>query len=197
MTPENNPTIPYGYCHCGCGQKTAIVEKTYRAIGLIRGEPRRFIQYHSTRRHNQCVSLDGRPSRTYRTWDSMKQRCLNPNHTMFRYYGERGISICERWLKFENFLADMGERPSERTLDRIDNSLGYSPDNCRWATGMEQGNNTSYNVRYEWKGVSMTLAQLARLTDMTDSSLKKRLDKMSIEEAMTKPKRICVRAVKC
>lgn len=80
-------------------------------------------------------------TREYTTWKSMWQRCANPKHTAFKYYGGRGIRVCKRWEVFENFLEDMGERPAGKTLDRKDNNAGYTPKNCRWATHKEQIHN--------------------------------------------------------
>lgn len=76
-------------------------------------------------------------SRTYSTWESMIQRCTNPKNRNYRHYGARGIKICERWLKFENFLEDMGKRPNKLELDRINNNGNYEPSNCRWVTHSE------------------------------------------------------------
>ncbi len=73
-------------------------------------------------------------SPTYSTWECMVQRCTNPNNTNFKHYGGRGIKICTEWLKFENFLADMGERPEGLELDRINNDGNYEKNNCRWVT---------------------------------------------------------------
>lgn len=77
-------------------------------------------------------------TRTYRSWDSMKQRCLNPQAHGYHNYGGRGITVCERWLDYTYFLEDMGVRPENTSLDRIDNSKGYSKENCRWSTPKEQ-----------------------------------------------------------
>jgi len=80
-------------------------------------------------------------SRTYKSWQGMWQRCTNPKHHKFAAYGRFGITVCDRWKSFENFLADMGERPAGMTLDRIDGSGHYEPDNCRWADIYTQNRN--------------------------------------------------------
>ena len=78
---------------------------------------------------------------TYNSWFGMIQRCTNPKQPTFKDYGGRGVTICHRWLRFENFLADMGIRPEGKTLDRKNNAGGYEPSNCRWATHKEQCEN--------------------------------------------------------
>ncbi len=99
----------------------------------------------------------------YWAWRAMKQRCLNPNCDSFKYYGARGITVCERWLEFQGFIEDMGLRPSpDHSLDRIENDKGYEPGNCRWRTAVEQNNNTRWNHYVEWDGRIQTTAQWSR-----------------------------------
>lgn len=98
-------------------------------------------------------------TRTNRSWEAMKRRCLNPKANNYSDYGGRGISIPDKWLKFEGFYEDMGERPEGMSLERINNSVGYSKDNCRWATQKEQNNNKrperlATNNTSGYKGVS-------------------------------------------
>ena len=129
-----------GFCHCGCGGKTTISDGTDRRRGWIKGRPLRWILGHHTERHG--ATSKGVRSPEYLSWIAMRQRCNNHNHAAFHAYGGRGITVCERWASFENFLADMGPRPSrEHTLDRIKNDEGYSPGNCRWATWTVQNHN--------------------------------------------------------
>ena len=84
---------------------------------------------------------------TYYSWGGMIARCTNKKHNRYKYYGARGITVCDRWRLFENFLADMGVRPEGLTLDRIDNDKGYMPGNCRWATAIVQANNKQKHRR--------------------------------------------------
>jgi hypothetical protein len=91
----------------------------------------------------------------------MRQRCEKPTAVGFAHYGGRGISVCERWQTFENFLADMGTRSLGTSLDRIDNDGNYEPGNCRWATPSQQARNTSQNNIVAYDGATFTMIDLA------------------------------------
>jgi hypothetical protein len=129
--------------------------------------------------------LTGSP--TWVTWDSMIQRCENPNHKSFAEYGGAGIVVCPEWHDFARFLADMGERPEGLTLDRFPNGAGnYEPGNCRWATYREQGNNRRTNKRIAFNGREQTVAEWARELGISRAALGYRLrNGWSIEEALT------------
>lgn len=105
---------------CGCLQREQVAERT-AALGI-------------SRTHGQAWP----PTPAYESWRGMVQRTTNPNFAGWKYYGGRGITMCDRWSLFENFFTDMGPRPDGLTLDRIDVDGNYEPGNCRWATPTEQ-----------------------------------------------------------
>jgi hypothetical protein len=132
------------------------------------------------------ASGNHRPTLTYRCWANMIQRCTNPRRALYRTYGGRGITVCERWRRFENFLADMGEQPTEMSLDRIDNNGNYEPGNCRWATRAEQSRNTSRNRMLTFNGVTQCAADWAAAVGIPWPTIHRRLkDGWPIERVLT------------
>jgi len=119
----------------------------------------------------------------------MVTRCTNPNYPRFADYGGRGITVCDRWLRFEGFLEDMGERPKGTTINRKHNNLGYCPENCEWATVKEQANNQRSNRLLTHNGRTQTMAQWAEELGMSYDTLRGRLDKLnwSLEKALATP----------
>lgn len=117
----------------------------------------------------------GYRSGAYNSWHMMKQRCENPKVKKFHNYGGRGIKVCERWSEFSNFLADMGDRPAGMTIERINNSLGYSPDNCKWATKAEQNHNHRRNRLLTVGDLTLNTTQWAKRQNMKYATLEFRL----------------------
>ena len=112
---------------------------------------------------------------TYNSWAAMKRRCLYQKHEHFDCYGGRGIKVCDRWLMFENFLADMGTRPEGCTLERIDPNGDYCPENCRWATQTEQCRNRRNNRKITLNGETLTLAEWSKRSGVEASKIFYRL----------------------
>jgi hypothetical protein len=126
----------------------------------------------------------------YKAWDSMKQRCTNPNDKAWRWYGGRGITVCEEWANdFQAFLAHIGRRPSDKhSIDRIDGDKGYEPGNVRWATWEEQARNRSNTSRVMYQGKLCSLGEIAEMSGTPYLLFKRRLQKgWSIERAATTP----------
>jgi len=168
-------------CWCDCGGEVVVItdsirsERT-RSCGCL---------------HKSLHTTHGmHGTRTYKTWEGMLARCRNHNNRGYKRYGGRGITICPRWQCFENFLADMGERPPAMSLDRIDNDGNYEPCNCRWATDEQQLNNTSRNVMLTFQGLTMTRTQWARKLGVRPSLLLGRMRRgWSVEKLLSEPSR--------
>ena len=132
-------------CRCSCGKNAIIYESNLlsgntQSCGCLRRETLSKIHKGNTTNVIHGHARTGE----YRSWRAMWLRCTNPKILSWKYYGGRGITVCDRWKSFENFLADMGERPKGKTLDRYPNRNGnYEPSNCRWATWHEQALNRS------------------------------------------------------
>lgn len=124
--------------------------------------------------------------RLYDIWYQMKERCMNPEHKNYRTYGARGITVCERWLNFENFVQDMGYAPPPLSLDRRDNALGYSPGNCRWVTHLEQIRNSSIPTYYTLGSERLPVGEWERRLGIARGSIRHRLQSgWSLEKALT------------
>ena len=130
-------------CRCECGTTTILpanrlLSGNTKSCGCLK----RNVLGDATRTHGMANSrITGYANRTYGIWQAMRSRCLNPNNSRWEHYGGRGIKICKRWSKYENFLADMGEAPKGLTLERINVNKNYTPSNCKWATWLEQARN--------------------------------------------------------
>jgi len=127
--------------------------------------------------NGQFVVTHGRTkTKEHSIWCGMKERCLNPNNKRWPYYGGRGITICDEWkFDFPRFLADMGECPEGKTLERKDNSKGYAPDNCIWATHTEQCNNRRTSRLITYGGKTQTMRMWAREAGVVYGTLFARL----------------------
>lgn len=164
-------------CLCDC-EKEKIVLGLNLKSGSIKGCGCLRIKHG----HNK----NRKSSATYMSWDCMIQRCTNPNNIGYKDYGGNNITVCERWLKFPNFLEDMGERPKNTTIDRIRNELGYYKENCRWATPKEQARNRRNNHLITFNRKRQCIVDWAEETGIHVHTIQWRLDRgWSIEKALT------------
>lgn len=180
-------------CKCSCGQErivhqAALTTGHTKSCGCLNKEITSAIKTV----HGASLKTS-KLRRTFLTWVGMRRRCSDAKHGPYRYYGGRGITVCDRWLNsFENFLADMGERPNGMTIERKNNNLGYFKDNCRWAIHLDQCNNRRRNLRFNHLGRTMTVSQWSRELGVSDKLIYGRLeDGWSFSDAVTIPVRTC------
>ena len=128
-------------CACGVEKEIRVSHVKSGAIRSCGCISRALAAVRCSERKTHGHASGSKTSPTYRSYRSMRQRCEDATHEAYADYGGRGIAVCERWQTFENFLADMGERPAGLTLDRRNNDLGYEPGNCHWATRSQQNRN--------------------------------------------------------
>lgn len=152
LYPEGKPVV--WVCMCSCGNTTKAPAQRLNS-GNTKSCGCRRVRVSEKLRLSHGLSK----SRTYMIWQAMKDRCSNSNRMDYYRYGGRGITVCDRWLTFQNFIADMGDVPKGLTLDRIDNDKGYSPDNCRWATRKEQVHNSTKVKLITLDGVTKPLVE--------------------------------------
>lgn len=157
-------------CKCTCGNVTVV-----RRVHLITGHTKSCVclqkeiaavhlssKGRKTKFNQGTHKQSGSPE--YITWVEMKRRCFAPTSNVFKHYGGRGITVCDRWIKsFQNFFADMGEKPSpQHSIERVNNDGNYEKSNCKWATDTEQANNKRNTVRYDYRNESLTASQWAK-----------------------------------
>lgn len=166
-------------CQCDCGKKTIVLgnnlrNNNTRSCGCLR-----------TKHGNSKV---GKISKTYKSWQQMVQRCTNINNPRFKDYGNRGIKVCRRWMKFVNFLEDMGERPLDKCIDRINNDGNYCKSNCKWSTSKQNSRNRRDHRIVIFNGKTQCLASWADETGIRANTLLYRINNgWSIQEAFTTP----------
>lgn len=202
---SGNHDMRYHYveAQCDCGNKK-VISASHLKSGDIKScgcLHREIIKTNNVKHNHANPSLRG-VTPTYRSWAGMRSRCHSPTNKKFYRYGARGIKVCFGWFHFSNFLADMGERPIGKTIDRIGNDGHYScgdceecrlrewPANCHWGTPIEQANNQSTNKKLVFKGELLCVTEIERRLGWGSDSLAARLRAgWTEEEALNTPLR--------
>ena len=170
-------------CRCDCGTVRLVAGKTLR-YGSSQSCGCTMKEFIATVNKSHGKSK----TKTYKTWAAMIRRCHKFSNPDYKFYGGRGITVCDEWRhSFERFLADMGEKPEGKEIDRINNAEGYYPGNCRWVTHIENCHNFRRNRVIEFNGRKQHLKAWAIEIGLNESSLRNRLNSWSIEKALTTP----------
>lgn len=163
---------------CDCGNTKSINKKKFTqkktlSCGCVQKDKAKVAMMVFNKEQGKNIHLSSNDL-LYDVWKSMKQRCFNPKNKDYGKYGGRGITVCDEWANsFEQFFADMGERPIGGTIERIDNNKGYYPNNCRWATMKEQCNNRSTNRAIVVDGVKYkTISEAEEKTNYTRAQIR-------------------------
>lgn len=172
----------YWKCRCDCGKTTSVISgaltrsnKPTRSCGCLAIEKAK--ETKSNLKHGHATG--GKRSKLLRTWDGIMRRCYATQSKSYKHYGGRGILVDPRWHDFATFVADMGEPPSPRhSVDRIDNNRWYGPDNCRWATQVEQTRNSRQCRMVEIGGVSKPISVWAEEAGLPYSTVYGRIAKL-------------------
>lgn len=167
-------------CRCECG-----VLSTVYLSNLINGKTISCGCHRKEVTKKRSTTHGMRHLGEYSIWLSMKQRCINPRDKHFSYYGGRGITVCDRWMKFDLFFADMGPRQDGTSIDRISNDGNYEPANCRWATEEQQCNNKRNCSSLTYAGETLTFSQWSRKTGIGRCAIAYRIKRgWSVEKAL-------------
>ncbi len=178
-------------CQCRCGN-TKIITGYHLKSGATKScsclsREKTIRRNMSGVQHGHCR---GRPSKVYEVWHGIIGRCTNFKDKRYNNYGGRGITVCKQWMKFENFLEDMGEVPKGYQIDRIDNDKGYCRKNCRWTTAKLNSRNKRNNHLETYNDKTRTLVEWAEELKMNYSTLLNRITRgWTIEEAFMTPVR--------
>jgi hypothetical protein len=175
-------------CRCDCGKHSQVVRSS-----LISGRTKSCGCLSASIRSASSKKHGAHNTPEYKVWVAIKQRCTNPKCKAYKSYGARGISLCSEWNSFEQFLKDMGRRPSSKhSIDREDNNGNYEPSNCRWATRVEQANNTRRSRTFIYNGKAMSLREIVETSGSTvpyQRVWSRVLKGWPLEQALTAPKR--------